>query len=331
MADIVFGAGTSHSPMLLFDAQGWLAWGESRDPQMTDLAGGDGAVRPFQEWVEHNQERMRAELTDEVLASKVARCAAAVAELARRIAAASLETLIIVGDDQSEHLFTSNLPPFLVHHGDGLPNGPSPFGENAPALMQAMGRGYYEPNGPCTYDVDTSLARHLVEHLLDAGFDIASSDRLPGDRPEGHAFQYVHRHLAPAGVATVAIMLNTYLPPAQPRARRCVQLGSALRTAVAAVEDDRRVGIIASGGLSHFLISEDLDRRVLGACAAKDLDALGAIPEAVLQSGTSEIKNWMVAAAACGHLDFDLIDYVPGYRTPAGTGTALAFATWSPS
>jgi len=94
------------------------------------------------------------------------------------------------------------------------------------------------------------------------------------------------------------------------------------------MESERRVGIVASGGLSHFLVSEDLDHRVLEACAAGDTDTLAAIPEVVLQSGTSEIKNWITVAAACQGLHFKLIDYIPGYRTLAGTGTGLAFATW---
>jgi hypothetical protein len=25
-----------------------------------------------------------------------------------------------------------------------------------------------------------------------------------------------------------------------------------------------------------------------------------------------------------------VVDYIPGYRTPAGTGTGMAFATWKP-
>ena len=29
------------------------------------------------------------------------------------------------------------------------------------------------------------------------------------------------------------------------------------------------------------------------------------------------------------HLDMTWFEYVPGYRTPAGTGTGMSFATWS--
>jgi Catalytic LigB subunit of aromatic ring-opening dioxygenase len=328
MADLVFGAGTSHSPMLILDADGWRAWAATRDTTMTDLADGDGIVRPYDDWTARNGDRLAAELTDNAVADKVRRRTAALHELRDRLTDADLDTLIIIGDDQGEHLGPNNLPPILIHHGDHLTNTPSPLGDDTPILMRTVMDGYFEPDTERAYPVDVALAEHLVDRLLDAGFDIATSNELPAARPEGHAFQFVHRHLTPPGLATVAVLLNTYMSPAQPRARRCVQLGAAIAEAVAAMNGPRRVGILASGGLSHFLVSEDLDLHVLDACAKHDTDTLAAIPEPVLRSGTSEIKNWITVAGASSHLQFDLIDYIAAYRTPAGTGTGLAFATW---
>jgi hypothetical protein len=48
----------------------------------------------------------------------------------------------------------------------------------------------------------------------------------------------------------------------------------------------------------------------------------------MLRSGTSEILNWITVGGALGGLAFDLVDYIPGYRSPAGTGVGMAFATW---
>ena len=125
------------------------------------------------------------------------------------------------------------------------------------------------------------------------------------------------------------LFVNTYFPPAQPRARRCVELGQGLGAAIAAAAGDARVGVMASGGLSHFLVLSEFDNAVLDAIAANDHDTLGRLPEAVLRSGTSEVKNWLVAAGACQELRFEVVDYVAGYRTAAGTGTGLCFASWS--
>ncbi len=114
-----------------------------------------------------------------------------------------------------------------------------------------------------------------------------------------------------------------------PSAARCHDLGLALRRAVESWPQDARVAVIASGGLTHFVINEELDRQVLDCIAAKDTAVLRAIPRASLRSGNSEILNWVVAAGALGGLTPAVVDYIPGYRTPAGTGTGMGFARWS--
>jgi 3-O-methylgallate 3,4-dioxygenase len=50
-----------------------------------------------------------------------------------------------------------------------------------------------------------------------------------------------------------------------------------------------------------------------------------------LQAGSSEIRSWIVtsAAASAAGLDLKWIEYIAAYRTPALTGTGLAFARWS--
>jgi 3-O-methylgallate 3,4-dioxygenase len=89
-----------------------------------------------------------------------------------------------------------------------------------------------------------------------------------------------------------------------------------------------RVGVLASGGLSHFAVDEALDRRVLDACRTRDADSLGTIPMERLNSGTSEIRNWIAAAGALEGLDTAWQDYVPCYRSLAGTGCGMGFAVW---
>ena len=38
--------------------------------------------------------------------------------------------------------------------------------------------------------------------------------------------------------------------------------------------------------------------------------------------------NWVTAAGALEHLDMELVDYLPVYRSPAGTGGGWGFARW---
>ena len=37
-------------------------------------------------------------------------------------------------------------------------------------------------------------------------------------------------------------------------------------------------------------------------------------------------RNWIAAAGAMEHLDMEVLDYVPCYRSEAGTGVGMAFA-----
>jgi len=128
--------------------------------------------------------------------------------------------------------------------------------------------------------------------------------------------------------AVVPVFLNTYYPPNQPTPARCHAIGRAIRAAVESWPGSARVGVLASGGLSHFAIDEAFDRSIIDAFRSKDAAALAALPVKKLNSGNSEIRNWVAAAGALEHLPLAWVEYVPAYRSPAGTGTGLCFAAW---
>jgi hypothetical protein len=90
------------------------------------------------------------------------------------------------------------------------------------------------------------------------------------------------------------------------------------------------VALMASGGLTHFVIDEDLDRKILGAIEKGDEGTLAGIPENIFKVGTAEIKNWfpVIAAMNASGRKYHLVDYVPCYRSEAGTGNAMAFVYW---
>jgi 3-O-methylgallate 3,4-dioxygenase len=153
---------------------------------------------------------------------------------------------------------------------------------------------------------------------------------LPEGEGEGHAFGFVHqRIMKDVPIPVVPIFLNTYYPPNQPSPRRCYKLGQAIREAVEGYPQKLRIGVVASGGLSHFTVDEALDGEIIRALREKDASALQELPRQQLNSGSSEIRNWICAAGALEHLDLRWVHYCPGYRTPAGTGTGLCFASWS--
>ena len=83
--------------------------------------------------------------------------------------------------------------------------------------------------------------------------------------------------------------------------------------------------------MSHFVIDEALDKRLINALKNRDVKAITTEPEFSFRSGNSEIKNWIIVAGICAETDMEMTvhDYVPCYRSEAGTGSGMAFATWS--
>ena len=63
-------------------------------------------------------------------------------------------------------------------------------------------------------------------------------------------------------------------------------------------DSNKKAAVIASGGLSHFVIDEEFDRQALSALQRKDDAELFSISESLLQSGNSEFKNWAAAGGA---------------------------------
>jgi 3-O-methylgallate 3,4-dioxygenase len=112
----------------------------------------------------------------------------------------------------------------------------------------------------------------------------------------------------------VPILLNALYPPTQPTPRQCLAIGEAIARAVAAFPADARVGIAASGGLSHFVVDEALDRAVVAALTTGDFVALAGLPPHKLNSGNAEIRNWICVAGALGALQPDGIECFAAWR-----------------
>ena len=329
MARITFAAGTSHTPMLLASDE-TLPRFEETDKNIKHR---DKEGRPvtYGDLLERADPKLAHMVAPENLVARQNVARAAAARLRRAVAAAALDAVIVMGDDQNESYLENCRPAFAVYFGETIRNNATQHKTYAhlPEWYIKNRQGFFEQEQPRDYPVHSGLAVHLIETLMDIGFDMASSKSLPEGEGEGHAIAYVHRHVLDAQnpPPVVPVFLNTYFPPNQPRPRRCFQFGRAVRQAVDAFPGDLRVGVLASGGLSHFLVDEELDRAILKALTDKDAQFLQNLPRNKLNAGSSEILNWVAVAGATEHLDLDWFEYVPGYRTPAGTGTGLSFAT----
>ena len=319
MAEVAFGIGSSHSPMLSTPYEAF-----------SGLADLDRARLPeFEEKARRNVSWTARELRPEVTRARHEATQAAIGRLARVLAAEAPDVLVVIGDDQGEWFSADNQPALCIYWGESVENLPPPR-EGLLPLRRLSYWGYYGDGTNRAFPVDATLGRYLVETLThEHEFDVAHVRVQPRHGPFGHAWGFVHQRLmGDRIVPIVPVLLNTYFAPNQPTPGRCYRLGRAIRQAVEAWPTSKRVGIVASGGLSHFFVDEALDRRVLELLAKKDVDGIALLPVDKLDSGSSEIRNWLAAGGALEHLDMQLVDYAPCYRSEAGTGVGMAFAVW---
>lgn len=330
MGKIVLGLGTSHTLMLNEDPLDWqknIDLDKGRGPTNL-LIDEHGKPRLYDELVAERSASVAPYLTPESWRAAGEGAQRALDRLADALASTPLDAVIVIGDDQKELFATHNLPAMLIYCGETIPLRPWRPPPNYPQWLSDAWAKHYG-KGDRTMPVAAALARHIIEHLMENEFDPAIAENLPDGEGEGHAFGFIHTRLMKHKIVPmIPVFLNTFYPPNQPRARRCFRLGQEIGRAVASFPEDCRVAVVASGGLSHFALDIALDRLVIDALRDKNTDALLSIPFAKLQSGSSEILNWIAMHGAIRHLNFDWCDYFPGYRTPAGTGTGLAFGVW---
>lgn len=328
MARIVLGMGTSHTPMLNAPPTDWPRFIE-RDSRRDNLLDVDGRLTSYEAQLDRAPAGIMAEIAPDRMQARHAAVQGAMARLGDYLRDARLDALIVVGDDQDELYHHGNMPGILVYYGETIPNVPLGPDFKGPEWARRATARWYEEKEPRDYPVDAALARHLIDALIEREFDIAASDAVPDGEGEGHAVGFVHKRIMQDVVPIVPVCINTYYPPNQPTPSRCYKLGQAIRAAVESYPGDARVGIIGSGGLSHFVVDEALDRGFLDMLRRNDAGAIQGLPREKLNSGSSEIRNWICVAGAVEHLSLEWSLYEPGYRTPAGTGTGLGFAFWS--
>lgn len=329
MADIVIGIASSHTPQLSSGVDMWPDHAE-RDRRNPWLLGKDAEFHSYDELLTAADPAIERELAGDVWDAKYQRCQDAIAALTRFLAGARPDIAVVIGDDQRELFRDDGIPVFACFAGSELLDMP-PLGEaleRMPAGIRAASWAAHADH-PERHKVCAELSRHLAHQLTDEDFDITLFSEQPSGRSLGHAFTFPRYRLGlPADTPIVPVFVNTYYPPNVPSAARCYALGQAIRRAIESWPASARVAVIASGGLSHFVVDEDLDRRVLSAIGGNDATCLGSLSRAQLRSGTSEILNWVAAAGALDGLAATVIDYVPGYRSPAGTGAGMAFVQW---
>ncbi|OGA21662.1 MAG: hypothetical protein A3I02_01295 [Betaproteobacteria bacterium RIFCSPLOWO2_02_FULL_67_26] len=237
-------------------------------------------------------------------------------ELGRRIKAARPDALIIISPDHWVNFFIDNLPAICVGVGEVHDGPPEPWFKAFPHRTLAG----HPP-----------LAEHVVRTALERDFEPSVSYRLKLDH--GFCIPLWKAGLDPLP-AVVPVVLNDIEPPF-PSVKRCYAWGALLAEAVASFPGKLRVGILATGGLSHSIgepdmgrIDEAFDRECLRQFESGNPSALlGFLGERLhgAGNGASEVRNWVAAHGAARGRGFELIRYDPIPNVYVGCG----FASWN--
>jgi 2'-aminobiphenyl-2,3-diol 1,2-dioxygenase large subunit len=241
---------------------------------------------------------------------RVERILAGMQELGRRATSAQPDVLLII---TSEHMFNMDLcvqPPFCVGTADSW----TPFGD------------LDIPQRP--FPGQREFARGLLTHCASSGFDLAVAETL---RPD-HGVTLPLLFIRPWGqIPAVPLFVNINMDPV-PSPARCLALAESIREYIATERPTaERVGVIASGGLSHWLmipgtgnIAEEFDEewierftagrgREFARLSCRDIVANAG-------NGGLELINWMMMTAMVPAAKGEKIYYepMPAWMTAIG-------------
>jgi OH-DDVA oxygenase len=337
MAEIVMGFGTSHGPLLATPPHEWdlRANVDRKNPELAFREGtydfpALAKLRKDDGFEQLNSVEVRSERWD--------RCQKQLDVLGERIKAARPDAMLIIGDDHHEWFMQDIQPAFSVFYGDAVQNRALTAEEEQATIARGgtySMKVYYPPKDE-TYSCPKDIATHVIKSLMDDSFDVTAIGEQPSDngqlRTLGHSYGFIYRRiLNSAPIPLIPISVNTYHPPNQPSPKRCFEFGRAIARALQSFPGKQRIVVGASGGMTHFVIDEEMDRRLVDAMLKGDWDKLTSEPDIHFRSGTSEIKNWIVNAGMMAEtgLKMELLDLVPCYRSEAGTGSTMGFATWN--
>jgi hypothetical protein len=329
MADIVLGIGSSHGPLLSTPPEQWDLRAKADRENKNHWY--RGKTYDYEQLLQARAPGFAHEVTVEKRRERFLQCRSALEALGKKFNEVAPDAVVILGNDQREFFNPGLTPSITVYRGSEISN-VQHLNEDAPGLNIAEPAN--SPTEGATYPGATAFADHILDSLANDNFDLATSDQTPSGAPRGgipHAYGFFyHTILHDQTPPSVPIILNVHFGRNTPKLRRCLELGHGLYKAISSFTGFKRVALMASGGLTHFVIDEDLDRAVMDAMKAGDEKALANLPENVFKIGTAEIKNWypVVAAMNAAGRKYHQVDYVPCYRSEAGTGNAMCFSYW---
>ena len=182
MAEIVFGFGTSHGPLLATPPHEWDLRANV-DRKNKALAFGAGTFNFAQLYDLRKGDHFERQNTLEVRKERHDRCQKQLDVIAERVAKINPDALVIVGDDHHEWFLNDIQPALSVFHGKQVFNRALTRAEEDEKI--ANGGGYamkiYYPQKDEIYPCPSGLAAHMVNYAVQNDFDVAALGEQPHD------------------------------------------------------------------------------------------------------------------------------------------------------
>lgn len=339
MAKLLFAAGTSFSPLLVVEPEDWPEY--CKGDLKREVNRRDGTVITYDQLRVQTQDKFADQTTLAEFQRRSGIARGCLDRIAAELAAAKPDIVVVIGDDHGELFDNSNFPVVAVYRGPELANTGADKRTMRYLDKEKEDRPQWRRNikdvqaidGERHYPGHPEFADALVHGLIEQGIDVAVAGTPKDGSKNGLGFAWgftINRLIGgDKQIPIVPVLLNTWYPPNVPTPARCYEIGQALHVAIVGIKQDVRAAVICGGGLSHVGIDEDLDRTMLNAARIHDVDALRNLPREALFSGSCQLLNWIVLAGVADRLASKWLEYLPVYRTAAGTGIGLAFGSWS--
>ena len=201
------------------------------------------------------------------------------------------DVVVMFYNDHGLNFFLDKMPTFAVGAADEYRNADEGWG--IPVLRPFPG--------------DAKFSWHVIEQLVAAEFDITMCQEMLVDHAVALPMALCWPDSAAWPVRIIPVAINTVQHPL-PSAVRCLHLGQAIGRAVESYDEDLKVVVMGTGGLSHQLdgkraghINKEFDMLCMEKLVS-DPDALTQYSnrKIVELAGTQgiEVLNWIAARGA---------------------------------
>ena len=148
----------------------------------------------------------------------------------------NVDVLVLISDDHFNSYFYNHMPSFTIGIGEC--------------------EGWGDWRIPkYQIPVEKDLSKHILNTGLEKGIDFAFTLSMKVDHGHTQGIYFLNPDL---DIPVVPIAVNTSAPPL-PTMDRCFQLGEVIRTAIESWDSDKKVALVASGGISHWVPTPKID------------------------------------------------------------------------